>query len=123
MRKNFSFIYPVTKRKPGLIRKGDQAFEHVTDLIINGDAIITQANILNNISNKYEFEIHEILFQGKNIYPHTGLFDSLENIKAACANHVDQLLQAHENKEELPITKMYPALAKVITMPLKRKVK
>jgi hypothetical protein len=123
MRKKFSFIYPITRRSEASHRIGGHLYDHVTDLLVNGEAYITKANVLNNISNKYHFNIHEILFEGKNIYPNPEVFASLEDIKAACLNHVEQLLLIPEREAEQPLPRIYPALAKIITMPLKRKVK
>lgn len=124
MRKNFSFIYPVTKKPEGRVRKWGQPYEHIADLLIKGVAHFTKAGVLNNISNKYKIDISGIWYEGRNLFPHTDTFDSLENIKAACLNHVEELFnntQVLDDDREQP-PKMYPALAKVITLPLRRKV-
>lgn len=123
MRKKFSFIYPVTRKNDATFRRDLNPYEHVADLVINGEAYIAKANLLNNISNKYCFNIHEILFDGRNIYPHTDIIEPLENIKAACLNHVEELFIVPETKGEKPLPRIYPALAKIITLPLRRKVR
>lgn len=120
----FSFIYPVTQRQNNLGRIGSQVYEHVADLIVSGIARITHANVLNNISPKYDVEINEVLYEGSNIYPHIEKFESVENIKAACVNHVRELFKSEDTEDTANASvKMFPALARVVTMPLRRRAK
>ena len=91
MKTNFTFIYPLTKKNTGFTRLGDQIYNHVADLLVKGVAYITNASILNNISHQYRFVISEILHDGKNVYPETDLLEPIENINAACVNHIEQL--------------------------------
>lgn len=121
--KPFSFIYPVTKKQTAVGRIGSQVYDHVADLIVNGIAKITHANVLNNISPKYDVQINEVLFEGNDIFHEIEIFESIENIKAACLNHMRELFKADEVQPGNDSVKMFPALARVVTMPLRRRAK
>ena len=51
-------------------------------------------------SNKCRLTISEILFEGNNLYPHIDGIESLENIKAACANHAQQLFAVPQSDND-----------------------
>lgn len=118
MRKRFSFIYPITKALVDLQRKGGWRFDHITDLIISGVGYANNVNPNDPIEEKYDFDIEEILFEGKNIYPVMDALDMTEQIENACFNHVHHLFTNQEPLYEIPSS----STAKLITLSLKRKI-
>jgi hypothetical protein len=123
MRRNFSFIYPLMDARVDLDRQGGWRYDHVTNLIIKGIAFKQGGSSLDSIEDRYEFDIEEILYEGKNVYPMLEAFKSLDDIEAACFHHIHHLFTDQESEYEIPYQANDVTAAKVITLPMKRKIK
>lgn len=121
MRKKFTFIYPLTQRRVDLHRKGGYRFDHIGNLIVSGVGYLNSDT--EEFNEQYEFDIEEISYNGTDILPVLDAFETLDNIEAACFNHLQHLFNNEESEYEIPvIPRVNPGIAKVITLPLKRKV-
>lgn len=118
----FSFIYLLTQRRVDLHRDGGWRFDHAGDLVVNG--VAWQLPDAEDETGAYEFDIDEILYEGTNIFPVLETFDSLDNIEAACYHHIHHLFIGEPSDYEVPaLFTPISTPGKLITLPLRRKVK
>src|SRR4051812_5078910 len=122
MKKRFSFIYPVTQGRVDLKRIGAWRYDHVADLVVTGTSVEKSRNTLEKPDDRFDFDIEEILFEGVNIFPILDAMDSLDKIEAACFHHIHHLSMGEESDFNIYEPKQ-GSLARVISLPLKRKIR
>jgi hypothetical protein len=121
MRRNFKFIYPLTQTKIDVHRPRGLRYDHVADLLVKGVAFENRASVLEDLTERYDMQIEEILYEGVNILPILESVEAIDKIQDACYHHIHHLFSGLESEYEVPAANdMQPG--KVITLPLKRKV-
>ena len=104
-------------------RKNGMKYEHITDLLVTGTGYIHNGTtLLDPIEERYDFDIDEIKYDGKNIYPIMEVLGGLDDIEAACFHHIHHLFTGQESKYQIPEFYKEPSPAKIIRFELKRKI-
>ena len=123
MRTKFSFIFPVVHQKSDQNRKNGCSYEHVADLLVSGVTSIGDHTILDNIASHHKFDIETILYNGLDVSALLQAFTSLDKIEAACLNHIQTMFEEEQTVSVIhEAIKMQPYAAKIISLPLKRKI-
>ncbi|MEO6490609.1 MAG: hypothetical protein ABIO04_11770 [Ferruginibacter sp.] len=121
-KKNFCFIYPVTKLVIDISRPGGKRYDHVTDLIVTGVGYNLGGTLFEDLSDRYEFDIESITHQDRDIRDILDAFDSLDKINDACFHFIHHKFTGQESEYKVPQLHPFPS-GKVISLPLKRNIK
>ena len=97
---NFSFVYPVTQRIPDKTRREGIRYDHTGDLIISG--ICNKPTETWDKIYNYEFEVKHIVYDGPDGNSNLTTGEMLENVNAACLNHVRNLLEDAQSNNSVP---------------------
>jgi len=124
MKLDFAFIFPANHRKVDLHRPGGFSFQHIADLVIKGEArILSGAGRYDDPEERYEFDLHSIEFEGKDILPLMEAWDITGKIEAACFHHIHQKFSGIESDYQDHYQMYNPLRSKVISLPLRRKIR
>lgn len=121
MKKNFSFTFPVTQGRIHHPESKMWSYDHVGNLDVSGTA---SDEMPGPPDAPVQFEISEILYQGVNVLPLLRAFGSLEQVIQAANEHVQDIF--HRDDVEFLVPKpiaMNHGLAKVISLPLRKRIK
>jgi hypothetical protein len=121
MKIDFKFIFPVSQKRIDLHRPNGLRFDHVTDLIVTGTGSKHCNPHVEGFEECYDFDIDEILFEGKNIANLLEALDAKDEINDACFHHIHHLFTGQASDYEVPM--IHSTLAKVISLPLRLKAK